>query len=246
MHQFASSLLSFFLSPLHWIFFLLVAACFFRSRLIKRTCIVVAIVVFCLFGNEWLLNWYAAKWQPEPVAIPSEIVYSCGIVPGGFASPDEDGNGRFNSSADRFIQALKLYKQGHITHIAVSGGNGKQELNTFREGEWVKRELVVMGVPDSAILVEDQSNNTMENASNTRKLLDSNQLKPPFLLITSAHHLPRAMAVFKKAGVPVLPFPCNYIAGRGINTFSSILPDVSVLQTWDIYLKETAGYFWYR
>ena len=246
MHQLVSSVLSFFLSPFHWIVLLLIAGYFFRLASVKKTCNLLALGIFLLFSNQWLLDWYARKLQPLPAVINRGVVYSCGIVPGGFASPDADGNGNFNSSADRFIQSLKLYKLGQITHILVSGGNGKEELKSFREAEWVKKELIVMGVPDSVIFVEDSSNNTIENAGNAKKLLDSNHLTPPFLLISSAHHLPRAMVIFKNAGVATVAFPCNYIAGRGINTISSIIPSLRVLLTWDIYLKEMAGYFWYK
>ena len=224
----------------------MIAAFFIRRPSVKRTLRVMALGIFLLFSNQVLLDWYAGKFQPSPAKVNNETLYSCAIVPGGFASPDAGGTGVFNATADRFIQALKLYKQGRITHILVSGGNGKEELKTFREGEFVKNELKIMGVPDSAILVEDRSNNTAENAINSKAILDSNNLKPPYLLISSAHHIPRATVIFKNAGVETVAFPCNYIAGRGINTLSSIIPSFGVLFTWNIYLKETAGYFWYR
>ncbi|CAN5778777.1 hypothetical protein BH11BAC3_BH11BAC3_27270 [soil metagenome] len=246
MHQLASAVLSFFLSPLNWIIVLVIAGFVFRKRSLKITCRILAIVVFIIFGNQPLLDWYANKWQPAPVAINPALTYSCGIVPGGFASPDKDGEGLFNATSDRFIQVLKLYKVGEITHILVNGGNGKQEKKDFREGRWVKQELVTMGVPDSVIFIEDQSNNTAENAVNAKKILDVHQLKPPYLLISSAHHIPRASLLFKKAGVITEPFPCNYLAGRGAFSFSDLMPQLGVLGTWDFYLKETAGYYYYK
>ena len=246
MRQVFSSLFSFFLSPFIWIILLLVVAFFIRSIRIKRALRIGALIIFLLFSNQLLLDWYARRWQPAPANIAEGSVFSCGIVVGGFASPDINGKGNFNATADRFIQALKLYKQGHITHILVSGGNGKKEMKTFREGAWVKGELVTMGVPDSVIFVEDRSNNTLENAFNSKKIVDSHHLKPPYLLISSAHHIPRAAAIFKKAGMPTIGIPCNYIAGKGIATFSSIIPSLGTLFTWNLYLKETAGYYWYR
>jgi uncharacterized SAM-binding protein YcdF (DUF218 family) len=246
MHQFVSAVLSFLLSPVNLIILLLIAGYLFRPVSIKRSCRIGALVLFLLFSNQWLLDLYASKWQPPPALINPGTMYSCGIVPGGFASPDASGNGYFNASADRFIQALKLYKLGQITHILVSGGNGKAELKTFREAEWVKKELAILGVPDSVIYIEDNSGNTAENARNTKKILDENHLQRPYLLISSAHHLPRAMAIFKNAGLITVAFPCNYLAGRGINTISSIIPRLEVLFAWNPYLKETAGYLWYR
>jgi uncharacterized SAM-binding protein YcdF (DUF218 family) len=246
MHQLASTVLSFLLSPLNWIIILLIAGYFLRKIWLKRICRTLALFIFLVFGNSWLLNWYAKQWQPAPVVIPAGKVYSCGIVPGGFASPDAEENGYFNATADRFIQALKLYKQGKITHILISGGNGKIDKKNFREGAWVKGELITMGVPDSVIFVEDRSNNTSDNAINARQMLDSLQLKPPYLLISSAHHLPRASLLFEHAGIPADQFPCNYVAGRGSSDISDLLPTLSGLMGWNFYLKEAAAFLWYK
>ena len=245
MHHLASDIVSFFLSPLNWVFVFVVAAYFVRKGSHKKICRIMAVCIFIVFGNQWLLTWYAKKWQPEPVAINNNLKYSCGIVPGGFASPDAEGKGYFNSTADRFIQAEKLYKLGIIKHILISGGNGKFDNSNFREGSWVKNELSIMGIPDSVIFVEDHSNDTFDNAAYAKQILDSLQLSPPYLLITSAHHMPRASLIFKNAGVITAPFPCNYIEGRGDVSFSSFIPNPSVLPKWNYYLKERAGYLWY-
>ena len=212
----------------------------------KKYLRLVAAALFLLFSNARLLDWYAGKYQPSPVALPAGKIYSCGIVAGGFASPDKAGNAVFNSTADRFIQVLKLFKQGHITHILLAGGNGRKELATFQEATFVKNELVTMGVPDSVIFVEDKSDNTMENASNSKRILDSKKLTGPYLLISSAHHLPRASVIFRNAGLETVAYPCSYIAGRGIGTWKDFIPSLGVLQTWNIFLKESAGYYWYR
>lgn len=246
MHRVASFLVSFLFSPSNWIILLLIVSFIFRKPSLKKVCRISALVVFLIFSNQWLLDSYAKKWQPAPVDISSLSVFGCGIVPGGFASPDEKGNGYFNFSSDRFIQAEKLYKLGIIKHILISGGNGKINDENFREGKWVKNELTIMGIPDSVIFVEDKSNNTEDNARYAKQLLDSLKLTPPFLLITSAIHAPRASLLFTKAGLPNVSFPCNYIAGRGSFTFASLIPQASVLFTWDMYLKETIGFFWYK
>jgi uncharacterized SAM-binding protein YcdF (DUF218 family) len=245
MHHLASNIVSFFLSPLNWVFVFVIAAYFFRKASHKKICRFMAVCIFIVFGNQWLLTWYAKKWQPEPVAINNNLKYSCGIVPGGFASPDAEGKGYFNSTADRFIQAEKLYKLGIIKNILISGGNGKFDNTNFHEGAWAKNELSVMGIPDSAIFVEDRSNDTFDNAVYAKQILDSLQLRAPYLLITSAYHIPRASLIFKNAGVITTPFPCNYIEGRGDVSFSSFIPNPSVLSGWNYYLKETAGYLWY-
>jgi uncharacterized SAM-binding protein YcdF (DUF218 family) len=241
MHQFASAVLSWVLSPFNWLVVLLLIAWIVKKRSLKKTALIFAAALFIVFGNQWLFNWYVKKWQPAPVAVNPALHYSCGIVPGGFASPDENANGYFNSSADRFIQAVKLYKLGEIQHLLISGGNGKTDENNFQEAAWVKGELLTFGIPDSVIFIEDQSNNTKENAINSKLILDSLHLRPPYLLITSAFHMPRAALLFKKAGLPVDPFPCNYTAGRGNATLSDLIPGLSVMMSWNVYLKEAVG-----
>jgi uncharacterized SAM-binding protein YcdF (DUF218 family) len=172
-------------------------------------------------------------------------VLDCGIVAGGFASPDTEANGYFNATADRFIQVVKLYNAGKIKHILISGGNGKDTDASFREAAWVKGELLAFRVPDSVIIIEDQSTNTKENARNSKRLLDSLHLTPPYLLITSAYHMPRAKLLFEKSGVPVAAFPCNYGDGMGPFTFSDVIPGFGVLLAWKVYLKEVLGVFVY-
>lgn len=246
MRHLLSAVLSMILSPFNWVVLFLLLACFLKNKRLKRLSIISAIVLFIIFGNQALLDQYAKIWQPKPTVLAPGSEYSCGIVPGGFASPDADANGYFNATADRFIQAVKLYKTGHIKHILISGGNGKENEKSFREAAWVRGELVSVGIPDSVIFTEDKSNNTKENAIYSKQILDSLHLTPPYLLITSAFHMPRAALVFKKAGVDVVPFPCNYNIGRGSFSALDLIPTPSTLLGWDSFLKEAVGYWWYK
>ena len=246
MHALVSNIAGYIFSPLCWIAVLCVLGYFFSKKSFKKVCYISAIAILLLFGNGFLLNEYAKSFQPNaPVLTPTDK-YTCGIVAGGFASPAQDGTGYFNSNADRFIQAAKLFKQGHIQYILVSGGNGKQQMASFKEGAFVKEQFIILGITADRILIEDKSTNTKENAVNSRVLLDAVGLKPPYLLISAAHHLPRARLLFKKAGLNVTPYPCAYIAGVGIASAWDFLPNISVLLTWNVFLKETVALWLYR
>jgi uncharacterized SAM-binding protein YcdF (DUF218 family) len=246
MHQFASTILSLLLSPWNWIIILLIAGWIFKKRAAKRCCFIFAVCLFIVFGNSALLNLYARWWQPKPVTLSTGITYSCGIVTGGFGSPDAQGRGYFNISSDRFIQTLLLYQTGKISHILISGGNGKSDDASFREAHWAKKQFIAAGVPDSVIYTEDRSDNTADNAVNSKRLLDSLHFPPPYLLITSAFHMPRAKLIFERTGLHVIPYPCNYTDGRGPVTFSDFVPRPSSLLDWERYLKESFAYLWYK
>ena len=62
-----------------------------------------------------------------------------------------------------------------------------------------RREQTFHSLPESRLVLEDKSRNTIENAVFTRRLVDP---KPGerWLLVTSAWHMPRAMGVFRQAG----------------------------------------------
>ncbi|MES2430373.1 MAG: YdcF family protein [Bacteroidota bacterium] len=246
MHLIASTILSIISSPVNWIIILVITSFIWKSPKRKKICRIAALCIYIVFGNVWLLNWYANWWQPQKKAIPQNTSYSCGILLGGFGSPDPRDSGYFNSTGDRFIQTVKLYKLGKIDHVLISGGNGRITNEKFSEGAFVNNELKIMGIPDSAIIFEDLSANTAENAVNSRALLDSAKLKPPYLLITSAHHLPRATLLFKKAGLATEGYPCAYIAGQEKFSWWRIIPSIDALNTWDNYLKELAAYLLYK
>lgn len=247
MRQFASQLLSFILSPAVWIILLIILQYVIKNVAVQKRCRLIAIGIFLVFSNHWLLNSYARWWQPAPHDVTADSAYSCGILLGGFGSPDAyDNSGYFNGGADRFIQAVKLYKLGKIEHILVSGGNGKRDVKQFNEAAWTVQELKTMGVPAEAVLFEDQSKNTADNAKNTKKLLDAVNLKPPYLLITSAYHIPRASLIYTYAGIHTVAFPCNYTAGKSKFKFRDIIPNPGVLNDWNPFLKETVSYLLYR
>jgi uncharacterized SAM-binding protein YcdF (DUF218 family) len=245
MHELASGIMAFILSPFNWILILIIISFIVPTPRIKKSCRLSALIIFILFSNQWLISAYARLWNPRSINVITNRSYSCGIVLGGFGSPDENGDGYFNVGADRFIQALKLYKLGKIQHILISGGNGKDMDRNFKEGKWAKQQMMIMGVPANAIFCEDFSDNTAENATYTKRILDSALLQPPFLLITSDYHIPRATQIFKNVGITVVGYPCNYMEGRERFTFWGIIPKPENLFVWNIYLKETAGYFYY-
>ena len=245
MHVLASALGKLFLSPLSWIIIFIVIQFFVKSVKAKKICRLSALFIFILFSNSWLLNRYAQRWDPRPRDVTFDKPYNCAIVLGGFASPDENGNGYFSIAADRFIQAVKLYKMGKVKHIIISGGNGKDSYHGFGEGKWAKEQMKILGIPGDSILYEDRSDNTVDNATNVKKILDSTLLQPPYLLITSAIHIHRAVQVFKNAGIIVTEYPCDYEESISSSGLWNIIPNPRILVEWGKYLRETAGYYAY-
>jgi uncharacterized SAM-binding protein YcdF (DUF218 family) len=231
--------------PLSWVIIILLWRVLTNSEKRKKNLLITAIAIFLIFSNIWIISTFAKIWDIAPVQLSGKK-YSCGILLGGFTSYDDKDNGYFNGASDRFIQAVKLYKEGIIEHILVSGGNGNLMAGKFRESEWAKDQLVSVGVPVTAILVENNSRSTLENAEFSKKVLDSANLQPPYVLVTSAFHMRRAAWIFDKEGIDIVPFPSNYLIRGNDFSFTDILPQINAMNLWSYYIKEFIGYYVYK
>lgn len=242
MYFIISKLLVIFIYPFTWILALLLFALFNKNKKYKYRSLIAAITLTVVFTNPFLLNKFAYAWDTPPYKSTLKKHYSCAIILGGFSSSNGLGAGYFNSGSDRFLQGVKLMLSNQTSHLLISGGNGSLMPGGFSEALWVKREAKEFNFPDSAILIESTSRNTLENARFSKQLLEKSNLAPPYLLVTSAFHMPRSLMIFKKMGVNVIPYPANYITRREIVSAGDFLPAVEVLSNWNIYIKEVVGY----
>jgi uncharacterized SAM-binding protein YcdF (DUF218 family) len=235
-----SKLLIYFIYPFSWFLAFFIAAIIVKKTHLKRRFLLISAVVLLVFSNPFLLIEFATHWDVQPVPLKAGQ-YSCAIVLGGFSGEDAKGNGFFNGAADRFIQGVKLLTTGKVKRILISGGNGHLIPGKFEEADWVRTQLKQLKVPDSCILIEDRSRNTLENATFSKAVLAKNHLAPPYLLVTSAFHMRRSFYIFSKQKVDVVPYPCNYMVGNGKITFDDFIPDAGVFSSWNFYLKEVIG-----
>ncbi len=242
MYFILSKILLFLILPIYWIIALLVIALVSKNPKRKKRFLLTAVVMLYLFSTPFFLKAFEKAWDIEPYPDSSNKNYSCVIVLGGFSSGGKVAGAYFNSAADRFIQGVKLMETKQASHILISGGNGSLTPGTFREAAWVKTQLTLFNIPDSAILVENNSKNTLENAQFSKTLLEKNHLQPPYLLVTSAYHMRRSLMIFKKGGMDVVPYPCNYLGSEVNFAPGNFLPEAGTLSNWEYYTKEIVGY----
>ncbi|HEX6915253.1 MAG TPA: YdcF family protein [Chitinophagaceae bacterium] len=243
-----SKILLFLLSPAFWILILLGLSFIIRNQGRKKLLRITAAILFIVFTNPFLFNVCVRAWQPRPKDIPAGKHYSAVILLGGMTMSDRYERNFFGPEADRFIQTTKLYHSGAVDKVLLTGGSPylfrKVRLS---EADHLKNELLAQGIPATDIIVENRSKNTYENAVYSKRLLDSLKLAPPYIVVTSALHVPRAAAVFKKAGVQAAFFPAAYRQidhPRDIEDF--IIPSTQLLSGWSTFLKEIVGLCIYR
>ncbi|RWX76544.1 YdcF family protein [Neorhizobium lilium] len=147
---------------------------------------------------------------PKPVSDPANV--SCMIVLGGAFDNEVTstrGGVEFNQAADRFIEALRLALRFPPSRVLVSGGDGSFSGVYEGEAQASERFFTAFGVSADRLVKENTSRTTFENTTNTAGLLKSQGLDH-CLLITSAFHMPRSVALFRKAGIAVSPWPVDY------------------------------------
>jgi uncharacterized SAM-binding protein YcdF (DUF218 family) len=151
-----------------------------------------------------------------------------------------------SGAADRVLHAARLYRAGKAPWIVASGGNVPWRRREVPEAKLVAGLLEEWGVPRSAMLLEERSANTRQNAVNTRRLLVEHGLHR-VLLVTSAIHMPRALATFRSAQVDALPAPTDYtVVSESSRTLLDFLPDSGALAETTRAIKEYLGLVVYR
>lgn len=113
------------------------------------------------------------------------------------------------------------------------------------EAPFAVRELETLGVAHDRIIAEEQSRNTIENAVFSRLIA---QPKPGevWLLVTSADHMPRAIAAFRAAGFAVEAYPVNWRTRGPIDATRPFASLGEGLGMTDIAVHEWIGLLAYR
>jgi len=210
-----------------------------RTREWSQPLLASAAVFTLIFSSGWIAalllepleyrypSWTAAQ-HPQP---PDKIVVLTGWA------ADEQGmplSGRLNSSsAYRVLMAAEIFRSYPASTVIVSGD--------VRTTEAMGAVLQQLGVPQQQLMLEQQSPSTAASAANLASLLRNQR----FILVTSAGHMPRSMAVFRKQGSDPIPAPTEHRFTQTL-TLQGALPRPSSLYSSDLAVHEYLGYLWYK
>lgn len=207
--------------------------------------------LFLFFTNEFIANEAMLAWEPDAIAYTDiDKTYELGIILAGVTRSGLLPADRvyFQRGVERVTHTLQLYRLGKIRRILVSGGSGSLLETEAREAEDIRRALLTMGVEETDILVESNSRNTHESAVEIRQILaDMNQDASGCLLITSAFHMPRSIACFKKVGLEMDVFPTDsYTHSRTFTPDVLFIPKIGALEAWHKLTREWTGLIAYK
>ena len=138
---------------------------------------------------------YPSRPAASYLKVDAIVVLGGGEVPG---FEGEYGDDPDSIQATRTGFGLELFRADRASVILVSGERG--------EATETAQMLIAQDVPEKAILIDDDSHNTHQNALRSASLLRKAGLSR-ILLVTSSIHMPRAAATFRRQGLDVVPAP---------------------------------------
>jgi uncharacterized SAM-binding protein YcdF (DUF218 family) len=143
------------------------------------------------------------------------------------------------SSLVRVMEGIRLWKAMPDCKLVLSGGTySPRKMSTGLGMALLAREL---GVPQNAIVVEDQSWDTEGEARLLKPILGKNR----FALVTSAYHMRRSVLTFKRMGLDPIPAPADFMTKGAFQLgVGTLLPSPMALELSQTAIHEYLGTLW--
>lgn len=156
------------------------------------------------------------------------------------------GQPTLNEAGERVTTMAGLSRRFPEARLLLSGGASDVVTpEPVTESAVARDVLVDLGVDPNRMEMEERSRNTCENAEQSA-LVAKPAAGEQWVLLTSASHMPRAVACFRAAGFAVIPYPVDY---RTEGTANLRRPTSSIadgLQAFDLAAHEWIGLVTYR
>jgi uncharacterized SAM-binding protein YcdF (DUF218 family) len=143
-------------------------------------------------------------------------------------------------SLQRVVAAVKLHRALHIP-VLISGGAGDPDQPQLSDADSMARAASDLGVLEKDMVIENKSRNTLESAVAVKGVLKGNRI----ILVTSAYHMKRSVALFKKQGFSVIPAPSGFLTMNRPVSLYAFIPSADGLFTSSVALSEYISYAWY-
>ncbi len=214
------------------------------SWLIVTSLVLLAVAGLSPLGNVLILplEQRFPPWDPSH-GPPDGIVMLGGVI-----SPEvsiDRGSIALKEGGARLVVTAELGLRYPKARIIISGGPSSLVYDEGPEAGVAVRELVALGIAHDRITAEEQSRNTVENAVFSR-LIANPQPGERWILVTSAFHMPRAIATFRAAGFPIEAYPVDYRTRGPADAFRPFDIASKGLSRTDAAMHEWMGLLGYR
>lgn len=138
----------------------------------------------------------------------------------------------------RLVEGIRILRKNPGARLILSGGGA---VDPVPEAKVMAEVSQFMGVSKDDMIIESASNDTKDQARLIKPIVGT----APFVLVTSATHMPRSMALFEKLGMNPIPGPAGSTS-RIKMPFSprDLFPSVGALNGTTEAVHEYLGLLW--
>ena len=145
-----------------------------------------------------------------------------------------------HASLVRLVEGIRIHRKLPESKLILSGGGA---FNTVAEAKTMADVAVILGVDSKGLILESESKDTKDQARLIHKIVRDNR----FVLVTSASHMPRSMALFEKRGMRPIPAPIGHrVKERQKITPSMFFPSADKIEKMERAFYEYLGLVWAR
>ncbi|MGZ9097841.1 MAG: YdcF family protein [Micavibrio sp.] len=190
--------------------------------------------------------YYLESRNGRPTAMPDQL--DGVLILGGAIETQKSGRSgqtEFNEGAERVLSAMALSRDYPDAIFLFSGGSNKLFGSKRSEADEVAIFMEIMGFATKNIAYEEKSRNTFENFQFSFQKI-APEKKENWLLVTSAFHMPRSLAIARKMGWDLIPYPVDY---RSQGRYLLLPPKLDVLDNLyasKLFLREMTGFAAYK
>ncbi len=191
-----------------------------RCRRLRWVRIALAAWTIALAALAIVILGYGQQDRAQPADVI--IVLGAGLPPDNQPGP---------ALVRRATHAANLWRQGMAAVILCTGGLPGRATRT--EADACAEILRGQGVPEAAIVQEDQSRSTEENALEAREVMRQNGWQTA-VLVTDTFHLFRANWIFESRGLRVYPSPAREMSPGILELSIAVLRELAALH-WQVF-----------
>lgn len=107
------------------------------------------------------------------------------------------------ASLVRLVEGIRLYRELSNSKLLLSGGG---VFSSTSEAGAMAKMAMALGIDKNDLVLESKSKDTKDQAAFIQKIIG----KDRFILVTSASHMARSMALFQSKGMNLIPAPIGY------------------------------------
>jgi uncharacterized SAM-binding protein YcdF (DUF218 family) len=215
-----------------------------RWRWLRTACAALWIALLVLPVQQWAALPLEDRFpRPPPPAHVDGVVVLGGALEM-FISADRHVPS-LNAAAERMTELVALARQYPDARIVFTGGYASLLSGGMAEAEVARQVVERLGVPPGRVLFESSARDTFDNATFSKALAHP-QPGETWLLVTSALHMPRSVAIFRKAGWPILPWPVAYSTPLNFVAASLLTSVAQKAEVLDAAAHEWIGLLVYR